>query len=203
MKKLIATVALAAFALSASSASAFYFPYFQQSSDIEVKNASSASVTNVVTTSANTGANSSFGGSAKNKVFGKGTNGSNEATGGDSDVATGDAWAASMVGNDVNTTKTKVSADCGCKGDITVKNKNSASVTNLVDTYANTGSNVSAGGDAKNKVSGTQYSWWWGNNGNNGSNEATGGDSDVVTGDAGAEATVVNTVNHTVTRIVR
>ena len=194
MKKVIALVSIAAFALSASTASAFFWMP-QQSNDIEVTNSNSANVSNSVSTVANTGGNGTYGGSAKNYA----SKGTNVAVGGDAGSVTGDALAASSVENYVNSNKTVVDV-CGCEGngDVTVSNTNKYThVTNGVSTEANTGANETAGGNAKNKVSGG-FSWW---HGSSSTNTAVGGSAYSETGGAAAGSSVVNVVNRNVTRI--
>lgn len=193
MKKVIALVSIAAFAISTSTASAFW--WMPQSSDIEVNNSNSANVTNSVSTVANTGGNGTYGGSAKNYA----SKGTNVAVGGEAASLTGDAVAASSVENYVNSNKTVVDV-CGCEGngDITVNNTNKYThVTNGVSTAANTGDNTTAGGNAKNKVSGG-FSWW---HGGSSSNTAVGGASYSESGSAAAGSAVVNVVNKNITRI--
>lgn len=192
MKKVIALVSIAAFAISASTASARWIP---QSNDVDVNNSNSANVTNSVSTTANTGGNETVGGSAKNYA----SKGTNVAVGGEAASLTGDAVAASSVENYVNSNKTVVDV-CGCegKGDITVNNKNKyTNVTNGVSTVANTGENATVGGYAKNKVSGG-FSWW--HHGSS-SNTAVGGAAYSETGSAAAGSSVVNVVNKNITRI--
>lgn len=194
MKRVIALVSIAAFAVSASTASAFWWMP-QSSSDIEVNNSNSANVTNSVSTVANTGGNGTYGGSAMNYA----SKGTNTAFGGDAGSLTGDAVAASSVENYVNSNKTVVDV-CGCegKGDVTVNNTNKYThVTNGVSTLANTGENTTAGGNAKNKVSGG-YSFWYGGSS---SNTAVGGAGYSETGSAAAGSAVVNVVNKNITRI--
>lgn len=194
MKKIIALTTIAVFALSASTASA-YFPWIQQSNDVDVTNSNSAYVSNSVSTTANTGGNLIVGGDAKNYA----SKGTNTAVGGDAGSLTGDATAASYVENHVNSNKTVVDL-CGCKGkgDVTVSNTNKyTKVVNNVETVANTGGNQTAGGDAKNKVSGG-FSWW---HGGSSTNTAVGGSAYSETGSAVAGSSVVNIVNKNITRM--
>lgn len=206
MKKIVAIATIAAFALSSASASAFFWGK-SSSSDINVSTSNSASVSNTVSSSANTGNNSAYGGDASNNVSGKnGLNGMNEANGGQGGViATGDAAALSSIANQVNTNKTVVDKDCGCKGDVDVKTTSSASVANSVNTISNTGNNVVVGGDASNSVEGGSYSWYKKHSkssSKNGGNTANGGmGGTIVTGAALAGTEVVNVVNTNVTRV--
>lgn len=100
MKKFIAltsTLALLALATPAFASESWH----RSSSDIEVRNTNDATVTNVVTTTAETGGNSSTGGSAKAKA--RGGNATATANGGDAGSAnSGDADASSGVVNVVN-----------------------------------------------------------------------------------------------------
>ena len=220
MKKATAILAAVAFLASASTANAWYFGGWgqQESSNdntVNVNVSNGATVTNNVTTKANTGANETAGGDAGNTVSGSGNNGGNDATGGDADVVTGAATAVSDVLNNVNGTDIKVvGPDCGCEGDntVNVNVSNGASVANSVYTKANTGYNGTFGGDAGNTVEGSsssQKTWWkkwWGNNNgssSNGGNDATGGDADVETGDAVSGSVVTNYVNQTMVRVRR
>lgn len=76
-----------------------------------------------------------------------------------------------------------------CGGDIKVKNRNRAVVTNTVTVIANTGGNTAAGGNGGTAIGGSA------NGGNN-----TG---DIATGTAKAKSKVTNVVNTNVTRIRR
>ena len=159
MQKFIATTVGVALAFTAMPALAGWW----SSSDITVKNTNTATVGNEVITSASTGDNTSNGGKATNDVSGKGSNGDNSATGGNGGaIGSGVAIATSLVSNDVNSNTTKIKTSCGCKGDITVKNRNTATVENAVATVADTGSNTTNGGKAKNDVEGSSSSshWW-------------------------------------------
>jgi len=98
-----------------------------------------------------------------------------------------------MVENYVNKNTTKVNADCGCKGDVEVKNFNRAKVKNYVTTAAETGSNGAYGGNVSNKVKGDD-------NENNDA-DGSGGAASVRTGAADAGTSVVNVVNKNLTRV--
>lgn len=197
MKKIIAvastiaflSVAIPAFACEGYSCGGHHSR--QQSSDITVSNTNSGTVTNNVTTSASTGYNDANGGDAK---------GQNATAGNGGFISTGDAVAVSEVTNLVNSNKTKISRDCGCKGDIDVTSSNSASVSNTLDTKAKTGGNDANGGDAKVKKSSNNESRYHHHSSNNG--EANGGHGgEIWTGDALSSSAVVNVVNSNVTRI--
>src|SRR3989344_4836055 len=190
MKKIIAIATIAAFVLSASTASAWHW----SSSDITVNNNNGAYVKNNVTTVADTGSNVAIGGSVSNKVEGD-DNINNDANGGGGNAAvtTGAASAGSMVENYVNKNTTKVNADCGCKGDVEVNNYNRAKVKNNVLTSADSGYNQAFGGDVKNKVKGDD-------NENNDA-DGSGGAASVKTGSADAGTSVVNVVNKNLTRV--
>src|SRR3989338_6777550 len=163
MKKIIAIATIAAFVLSATTASAFHW----SSSDITVKNSNSAVVVNDVDSKADTGdnyaggadggnggnsgaINNNNGSDVENSSTGNGGNGG--AAGADSGgtVVTGNAGSEAGVMNVVNSNDTKVKTDCGCKGDITVRNRNRAFVANDVDSKADTGDNVAKGADGGN-----------------------------------------------------
>ena len=217
MHKIIATATGLAMAFSAMPAFANGEGWhWWSSNDITVDNYNKASVSNTVVTSASTGGNSADGGNAYNSVSGGSVyysdddntagNGRNKAVGGDGGfIYTGNAIATSLVVNDVNNTTTKIKADCGCKGDITVTNKNKAYVTNAVITDADSGDNTADGGKAKNRVSGGSVEWSSDDNiaGNDGNKAHGGNGGEVWTGNADSLASVVNVVNTTVTRIRR
>lgn len=194
MKKIIATVAIAAFALSASTASAFSW----SSNDIEVKNYNDATVTNVVNTGADTGGNVSVGGNARAKARG----GDATANGGDAgSVDSGNATAASYVDNTVNSNLVKVTKDCGCKGDVEVKNRNNAELANIVGTSALTSGNSSVGGEAKAKASAKSSHSRHHRSGSSDA-EANGGDAGSAnSGDADSTTGVVNVVNSNIVRV--
>ena len=214
MKKVIAIGAIAAFVLSASTASAFFqFPSQQGSDlDININVDSDAYVKNVVDTTASTGGNSSTGGSARNRVTG-GSVDNTTANGGDTgDIDTGDAVATSYVDNYVNDNEISVKSDCGCRGDadIDVDVDSDATVKNYVDTKAKTGYNTSLGGSASNKVRAKSSShhglfFSWGSSNNSVSDTtANGGDAgEINTGDADAWTEIVNVVNSNVVRVRR
>src|SRR3989344_5379216 len=92
-------------------------------SDVTVTTTNNATVTNTVITGADTGSNTANGGDGGS-------------------ITTGAATAVADVLNKVNVTKTTVTADCGCKGDVVVRTRNNVSVGNAVDTKAFTGYNV-------------------------------------------------------------
>lgn len=213
MKKIIAIAAVLGFALSASTASAIFFPFPSSSSelDINVDVNNDAYVKNVVDTTASTGGNSSMGGSARNRVKGGSVSGTAANGGETGDIDTGNAVATAYVDNYVNDNDVKVKSDCGCKGDadINVDLENDATVKNYVDTKAKTGYNTSVGGNASNKVraKSSSHSWFsfWGSSNNNVEDtEANGGDAgEITTGDADAWSEVVNVVNSNVVRVRR
>ena len=211
MKKVTAIIATVAFLASVNVANAWYWGGWNDDDNtVNINTTNSATVSNTVTTKANTGSNTTVGGSAGNTVSGYGNNGGNDATGGDADVDTGDATAVSDVLNNVNGTDINVvGPDCGCEGDneVNVNVRNSATVTNDVYTKANTGYNTTVGGSAGNDVDGATRPWWRRhhvvNGGNNGGNDATGGDADVDTGEAVSGTVVSNYVNQTIVRVRR
>ena len=117
----------------------------------------------------------------------------------------------------MNSTDTRVSRDCGCEGtrggDITVNNRNNATVGNTVGVGANTGENTALGGNGGDggnggeATGGHSHHWYHhsssssndGGNGGDGGDGGTGGE--VSTGDAFAGASVTNVVNTTITRV--
>ena len=102
-------------------------------------------------------------------------------------IITGAATAIANVQNNTNYNKTKIYAPCtNCNGDVTVTNLSSASVTNNVKVIADTGDNEIKGGKT--------FGFGWGGG-------STGGT--IITGAAGAQATVVSITNSNITRIVR
>jgi hypothetical protein len=202
MKKVIAIATIATFALMSSTASAFFWS--GSSSDVNISNTNTATVVNTVGTSANTGYNTSNGDSATNNVSGKGSNGGNTVGGGFGGiVVTGNAGALSSVLNDVNSSKTVVNKDCGCKGDVNISGLNVATVANTLLTEANTGNNTTNGAEASNTVVGS-HGWSWGHHSSNwnGGNLVVGGNGGTVgTGEAVSAGAVVNLVNSNVTRV--
>ena len=113
MKKVIAiSTALAMFA-AATPALAF-FNWFDNEPeqpvteiDIDVKN-DDTTVTNNVTTQSSTGGNESEGGKAKSKAYGNGAD-SWAGGGNGGSITTGDAYADSLVSNNVNSTSIRKS----------------------------------------------------------------------------------------------
>ena len=218
--------------------------------DVTVVNNNNASIFNGVLTVADTGDNSADGyeggdggeggdtGNANGGYKGGDGGTTGDADGGDGGegglgglIITGNAYAGTAVLNDINSNKTVVNS-CGCEDDgwgwggddVTVRNNNTAHVTNLVGTIADTGDNNadgyeggdgSEGGDTGNANGGAGggHHWWWG--GSDGGNGGTTGEADggaggeggwggqIQTGNAAAETAVVNVVNRNVTRIRR
>ncbi|MBI2024446.1 hypothetical protein HYT00_03615 [Candidatus Giovannonibacteria bacterium] len=220
-KILTSTLLMPALALSlyASPVLASYEHHWSSSdNDVNVSNTNSAAVKNYVDVSASTGGNTADagnGGSAGNggtvsnaSDDNTGGNGGNAGSGGTGGIiTTGDAGAAAIVANDVNSNRTRVVADCGCRGDndVNVGNNNRAYVKNDVDARAKTGRNQANGGDAGSAGNGgTVSNASDDNTGGNGGNAGSGGTGgDILTGSAGSLATVFNTVNSNVTRIRR
>src|SRR3989338_2927516 len=88
--------------------------------------------------------------------------------------------------------------------DITVSNSSSASVTNNVNTSANTGYNTANGGSASNTVSGSGHHWHHGGGSSNCDNDATGGEGGYIdTGNAEAGSSVITVANTNITRVRR
>jgi hypothetical protein len=200
MKKVVAFASTVAFLASAVPAFASFS--FGSSSDIDINSNNWASVSNNVVTVADTGLNNSVGGVAESRAYGKGAE--SQANGGDGgDVTSGNAEAFSFVTNVVNSNTTKVTADCGCKGDVKIKSKNGASVGNNVGTSAFTGGNGSFGGAGVGKaVSNSSSYHHYGNSG--AESKANGGDGGSVdSGNAASGSSVMNVVNSNVTRVRR
>ena len=197
--------------------------------DVRVKNSNKAKVKNDIEAKANTGKNdaggaqggnggnsgsvTNSGDDAEGNTTGAGGNGGNaNGLGSGGYVTTGNATANAGAVNVVNRNLTRVSADCGCEGDVKVKNKNRAKVRNYVDAKANTGKNWAGGAkggnggtsggvdnsngeedaDAKNNTTGK---------GGNGGASSEGGW--VETGNARADAFAENVVNRNKTRVRR
>ena len=216
MKKFIAVFAILALVGVASPASASHW-----GEDITVTNTNDAYVKNDVDVTASTGSNDAnggyagggagSGGSVNNSDDGNtGGNGGNAGNGGDGGVIlTGNASAGSLITNDVNYNKTKITVDCGCNDvdDVTVTNTNNARVKNYVDVKAKTGRNNANGGGAGDNSAGSGGSVNNsddGNTGGNGGDAGSGGWGGLIgTGDAEAGSLVVNVVNTNITRVRR
>src|SRR3989344_4819262 len=189
MKKITAIFAIVAL-LSFASPALAHGGHHGSSDDVTVTNHNSASVTNTVNVSASTGGNGGEGGV----------------------VYTGNAYAMSLIENDVNYNEIEVDVDCDCEGDVddvTVTNHNSASVGNNVDVRARTGHNEANGGDAGCDCVGggdggnVNHSEDH-NAGGNGGNAGHGGWGGYInTGNAEAGSGIVNLVNTNITRILR
>jgi len=188
MKKVIAIASIVAFALTSGTAFASHW----SSSDVTVSNNNSAFVGNSVVTSSNTGANVANGGDVGASANGAFNDG-NDADGGDGGtVNTGDASSSSSVGNVVNSNATDVDRDCGCRGDVRVRNQNRGAVLNGVQTGSDTGWNDSNGGTSGASANGL----------GNDDNTAEGGKGgSVTTGNARSRSGVVNVVNTNLTRV--
>src|SRR3989344_3619337 len=192
MKKITAVFAIVAL-LSFASPALAHGGHYGSSDDITVTNHNSASVRNTVNVSASTGGNGANGGEG-------------------GVIYTGNAYAGSLINNDVNYNETNVDVDCDCEGDVddvTVTNHNSASVNNNVDVRARTGHNEANGGDAGCDCVGggdggnVNHSEDH-NAGGNGGNAGHGGWGGYInTGDAEAGSGIVNLVNTNITRIRR
>lgn len=209
--------------------------------DITVENSNEADVTNNLEVEAETGDNDANGGDGEEGGHGGdadsasglavGGNGGTGGTGGaGGTVDTGAAVAIGTIDNDINRNITRISG-CGCdeeesmfgrffgRGEnITVRNTNSAGITNNLEVEAETGDNDVNGGDGEEggnggdaNVSRNRGFWWWflgsddnvaaGGHGGAGGNGATAGE--VTTGISQADGLVTNVVNRNVTRIVR
>ncbi|MCK5060097.1 MAG: hypothetical protein KAR00_03095 [Candidatus Pacebacteria bacterium] len=201
MKKALALFAVLALVVAAVPAEASW--WWWGSNDITVNNNSSATVSNTVTTVADTGANDANGGDARSRAYGRGAD--SYARGGNGgDIDTGNADATAYVGNYVNSNDTRVVTDCGCTGDVTVNNNSSAGVYNTVDTLALTGGNIADGGDANSKAKSSSYGYYHYHGGSSADSDAFGGSGGFVeTGNADSYSDVVNVVNQNVTRVIR
>jgi len=220
MKKITAALTIASLLSFASPALAWGG---WSSDDITVDNDNYAYVENDVDVSASTGGNDANGGTGSAAGNGGDVNSSNSGnTGGDGgnggdggdggDIYTGNATALSAIDNDINYNKTKVSVDCDCEGDVddvTVTNHNRAKVKNYVDVKAKTGYNDANGGNAGCNCEGggdggNVSSSNSGNTGGDGGDAGDGGDGGhIETWDATAVSSIVNLVNHNITRIRR
>lgn len=189
--------------------------------DVTVRNRNSAYVKNDVNVSASSGSNDGNGGNAiggagngggvSNSGTGNegGNGGDDMSAGGHGIITTGNAGAAAVVSNNVNTNRTRINM-CGCEeengGDVVLRNRNWATVKNYVDVSAESGYNDANGGDA---IGGAGNAGSVSNSNNNnsggdgGEGNSVGGNGDVLTGDANAAAAVINVVNRNVTRIRR
>jgi hypothetical protein len=132
---------------------------------VSVTNTNSASLTNVVELSATTGNNTATGGSAAEVVSGGGKGSStsdNTATGGNAGtIETGDADAMVEITNLLGSNETNVMPTEMMQGtstsnatEVSVDNTNLAELANLIAASVDTGSNMTAAGDAAGVVSG-------------------------------------------------
>jgi hypothetical protein len=204
MKKIVALSVALAFAFSAVQTNAWW----ERPVDVEVNNFNSAVVSNVVTTVADTGNNTAEGGTATSEsdtglVYGTDNNvgtGENYVRGGDAGIQSGNAYAVTLVTNEVNTSHTAVSASH--KGETEVNNLNMALVVNDLATAAYTGGNTVFGGEADND---SDTGWLIGHHNNlgTGGNTLHGGGAGVHSGDAESATSIVNIINRTMVRIMR
>lgn len=200
--------------------------------NISVINNNDAYVTNYVDVTAKTGGNNADGGTGsaagdggdiyngnsgddvEDSSTGNGGNGGNGGAGGL--IVTGGAVATSYLTNDVNFNKTKIDVPCDCNDfgnvNITVNNYNDAHVTNHVDVKAKTGHNDANGGDSGCGCDGGGNGGDINNNGDDVQNSHTGSGGNagaggaggtIITGVADSLSSVVNLVNHNITRIRR
>ena len=234
MTKTIGIVTALALALSSAPAALACFGYcgggygggnsnsssFTTTTNVAVSN--SASVSNNVSVSASTGGNDANGGSASGQNANGGTGGT---------IDTGNAAAASIVENVVNTVDMEVVApeNCGCgeeveegsygrhgkKGgskktvetELNVALDNDASVSNSVEVKAKTGYNNANGGSAEasqeNNYGDYGHSKWGGKKRGGSSATATAGHGGVITtGDADSASGIVNLINSVVLRVL-
>lgn len=191
MKKLIAGISvLAVVALGFAAATQASANDDDEELWLIVKSNNSASVTNAVSVSSDTGYNraNAYVGNTNEEHRHHSRRGPVTATGGM--IVTGDALAQAELMNQVNTNTTEIRMnereDCDCDEwtNVKVKNYNSANVTNAVTSLANTGHNQ-ANADVYGHRNGT----------------ATGGS--ITTGMATSWAGVTNVVNSNWTKIVK
>ncbi len=212
--------------------------------DTTVENNNNAVVTNNLEVEAETGDNDADGGDGgdgeEGGNGGDASSSSGDATGGNGgtggtgggggSVDTGAAVAIGTIDNDINRNITRISG-CGCDDegsmfsrffgrgeDTTVRNTNSATVSNTLEVEAETGDNDVRGGDGEEGGNGGDAStsrnrgfWWFlfnttdnsaaGGHGGAGGNGGTAGE--VTTGVSQADGLITNVVNRNVTRIVR
>ena len=226
MKKIIAITAVSVVALFAGANSALaYWPGWG-GNDVVVTNHNNATVVNNVSADADTGKNDANGGDATcagsgGSVSGAGTGntGGDGGNGGDAGhggtIYTGYAYADAYVSNTVNSNETKVSRACDdCeRGEVTVRNRNNATVRNTVDAEADTGKNDADGGDAAGagsggSVSGGYYYWYYSagsdNEAGDGGDGGDGGNGgEIYTGPSDSYSSAINVVNTNITRVRR
>lgn len=147
----------------------FHFPWFDPQTTANVSISNTGSVSNVVNTSANTGYNGITGGSVSG-----------------SSIVTGPANAGAAVTTGLN----QNSFDCGCVlglsgfDNLNFSLGNNGSVSNVINTSANTGYNAIA-------ATGSNNNWWfWHPSTVSG---VTG--SSITTGAAGASSVIQSVVN--------
>lgn len=210
--------------------------------ETSVSNSNRATVTNTVEVEAETGDNDAEGGDGDDGGSGGDARGQN-ATGGDAGnggrggdggtITTGTALAIGTVHNDVNSNRTYVEG-CGCDDDffpfplmrggydnddedpISVRNSNSARVTNNLEVEAKTGDNDveggrgddgGDGGDAsnshRNHFMRMMFPFFMGDTaaGDGGNGGAGGSGGTVRTGTATADGLITNVINRNVTRV--
>lgn len=149
MKKMF--MVLPAFALAfafAASASAFYFPTFND--ELVVKSYNNAHIYNTTEAKSDSGDNST--------MFNKGS--------GSGNIVTGSALSLSESNLAVNSNVTTLGAPCNCFDDVTVKSKNHAFVINKTMAEAETGDNSTVGNGS--------HGWMWFSGGSNNGNIMTG-----------------------------
>lgn len=207
MKKLIALGA--GLALMAGAA-----PAFAQEVTVDVEN--TATISNVVTSSASTGGNTANGAAADSLIVGgnvseadsenaAGNGGATVLGGFGGAIETGDATAHTHVENRVNTTRTKVRAEPWDVQTIAVSVRHTLDLANEADSAAATGDNVSDGDEAISTIEGGNVSAAnYANTAGNADVYVEGGTGGtVLTGSSSAETRVVNVFNRTVTRVRR
>lgn len=192
----------------------FCFLAFSQVQAAEINgdlvwNSNSATVTNNVETSLNTGGNTADGSYGGNSAGG---NGGDAGVGGT--VISGDATSITEVSNTVNSNKTLLVrpvrccfASCSVNIDV-VRNENSASIGNNAGTVTETGLNSALGSYAGSSggseiVSLNQPNGHEHGNHTSGNGGASSDGGLVQSGSALSSTSIVNIVNRNLTRIIR
>lgn len=222
MIRKIATASLLVPALAASIA---VLPVLAdvENNQVTVSNSNSATVTNSVTISANTGGNMAHGsiggdggdgGSASGDDTNTGGQGGNGGVGGDGGVImTGDASIAVGIGNEVNTNDSDLQGLAGESddedidvrdNDVHVDNVNNVDVSNGVSVEAETGTNEAHGFRGGHGGMGGSAT---GDDENMAGDGGAGGDGgwggQITTGAQTLEVAIVNILNRNLTRVRR
>jgi hypothetical protein len=206
MKKLIALATAATMLLGVTPAFA--------AGDVVVSNTNSATVSNVVSSSAVTGNNTADGARAANRTSGgdidhsgaankAGNVGSTVLGGNGGMISTGSATAVSEITNRLNTNRAQVELTPWATNDVHVGNTNGLSVGSMIEAAADTGSNTGNGARAHGTTSGgnVDHSGDANTSGNGGSDVEGGNGGHVTTGNSSARSSVLNVLNRNITRI--